>query len=182
MASGVTLPTITISPKGEDRVRSGHPWVYRSDVVGAEAGPGDVVQVNNRRKMRLGYALYSDRSEISLRFLARGGEAPTLDTWRARLAAAVDFRESLKIDATAYRVVHGEADRLPGLVVDRYGSCLVVQALVQGVDRLLPELTQMLVGSPAAGWNPGAERSARSAPRRPRSVGHGSVRNGARND
>ncbi len=95
--------------------------------------------------MRLGYALYSDRSEISLRFLARGGEAPTLDTWRARLAAAVDFRESLKIDATAYRLVHGEADRLPGLVVDRYGSCLVLQALVQGVDRLLPELTQMLV-------------------------------------
>ena len=141
----VTLPTITISPKGEDRVRSGHPWVYRSDVVDAGAGPGDVVQVNNRRKMRLGYALYSDRSEISLRFLARGGEAPTLDTWRARLAAAVDFRESLKIDATAYRLVHGEADRLPGLVVDRYGSCLVLQALVQGVDRLLPELTQMLV-------------------------------------
>ena len=61
------------------------------------------------------------------------------------MAAAVDFRESLKIDATAYRLVHGEADRLPGLVVDRYGSCLVLQALVQGVDRLLPELTQMLV-------------------------------------
>lgn len=141
----VTLPTITISPKGEDRVRSGHPWVYRSDVIDVEAGPGDVVQVNNRRKARLGYALYSDRSEISLRFLARGAEAPTLDTWRTRLAAAVDFRESLNIDATAYRLVHGEADRLPGLVVDRYGSCLVLQALVQGVDRLLPELTQMLV-------------------------------------
>ena len=141
----VTLPTITISPKGEDRVRSGHPWVYRSDVIDVEAGPGDVVQVNNRRKARLGYALYSDRSEISLRFLARGAEAPTLDTWRTRLAAAVAFRESLNIDATAYRLVHGEADRLPGLVVDRYGSCLVLQALVQGVDRLLPELTQMLV-------------------------------------
>jgi 23S rRNA (cytosine1962-C5)-methyltransferase len=143
--STVTLPSITISPKGEDRVRSGHPWVYRSDVVEAEAGPGAVVQVHGRRKMRLGYALYSDRSEISLRFLARGGEAPTLDTWRTRLAAAADFRESLKIDATAYRLVHGEADRLPGLVVDRYGTCLVLQALVQGVDRLLPELTQMLV-------------------------------------
>jgi 23S rRNA (cytosine1962-C5)-methyltransferase len=142
--SRVALPTITVSPKGEDRVRSGHPWVYRSDVVDGSAGPGEVVQVSSRRKARLGYALFSDRSEIRLRFLSRGGEAPTLDTWRDRIHAAVAFRESLRIDATAYRLIHGEADRLPGLVVDRYGNYLVVQALVQGMDRLLPELTQML--------------------------------------
>ena len=58
--------------------------------------------------------------------------------WRARIEPAIAFRASLKIDATAYRLVHGEADLLPSLVVDRYGDYLVVQALSQGMDRLLP--------------------------------------------
>jgi 23S rRNA (cytosine1962-C5)-methyltransferase len=139
------MPDVTISPKGEDRVRSGHPWVYRSDVVEVSAGPGEMVLVKGRRKAPLGYALYSDRSEIALRLLTRGHDAPTLETWASRLDAAVAYRESLGIDATAYRLLHGEADRVPGLVVDRYGEYLVLQALVQGIDRLLPDLTRLLV-------------------------------------
>ena len=138
------MPTVSISTKGEARIASGHPWVYRSDVVEVHAGRGDVVQVTGRRKAPLGYAFYSDRSEIALRMVSRGGGAPGLDTWRDRLDRAVRYRESLGIDATAYRVVHGEADRVPGLVVDRYGDIVVLQALVQSVDRLLPEITQML--------------------------------------
>ncbi len=139
------MSDVTISPKGEDRIRSGHPWVYRSDVVNVSAGRGDIVLVRGRRKTALGYALYSDRSEIALRLLSRGHDVPTLDMWRSRLDAAIRYRASLGIDATAYRLVHGEADRLPGLVVDRYGDYLVLQALTQGVDRLLPELTGLLV-------------------------------------
>ncbi len=77
--------------------------------------------------------------------LTREREAPTLDFWRARVDAAASYRETLGIDATAYRVIHGEADRLPGLVVDRYGDYLVLQALVQGIDRLLPDLIPLLV-------------------------------------
>ena len=64
---------------------------------------------------------------------------------RDRLAAAIAFRESLALDATAYRLVHGEADRLPSLIVDRYGDYLVVQALSQGIDRRLAEITAALV-------------------------------------
>jgi len=140
------MPDVTISPKGEDRIRSGHPWVYRSDLAEVNAGRGEVVLVKGRRKVPLGHALYSDRSEIALRLLTRvGHEAPTLETWRAWMDAAISYRESLGIDATAYRLIHGEADRLPGLVVDRYGDYLVLQALVQGVDRLLPDLTRLLV-------------------------------------
>jgi 23S rRNA (cytosine1962-C5)-methyltransferase len=139
------MPTVTITPKGEDRIRSGHPWVYRSDIVDVRADGGDVVQVRGSRKVPLGYAFYSDRSEIVLRMVTPGAEAPDLETWRARLDAAVRFRESLAIDATGYRLVHGEADRLPGLVVDRYGDCLVLQALTQGIDRLLPDLVRLLV-------------------------------------
>jgi len=139
------MSSVTISPKGEARIGSGHPWVYRSDILDVRADRGEVVQVVGRRKVPLGFALYSDRSEIALRMVSRTGETPGLQTWRARIDAAAAYRDSLRIDATAYRVVHSEADRLPGLIVDRYGDYLVLQALVQGVDRLLPELTGLLV-------------------------------------
>ena len=139
------MSTVTITTKGEGRIADGHPWVYRSDVVQVAAERGQIVLVTSRRKAPLGYALYSDRSEIALRMLTRSGDAPTLDTFRRRIDAAAAYRESLGIDATAYRVIHGEADRLPGLVVDRYGDYLVLQALVQAADRMLPDLTRLLV-------------------------------------
>ena len=139
------MSTVTITTKGEGRIADGHPWVYRSDVVQVAAEGGQIVLVTSRRKAPLGYAVYSDRSEIALRMLTRSGEAPTLDTFRRRIDAAAAYRESLHIDATAYRVIHGEADRLPGLVVDRYGDYLVLQALVQAIDRMLPDITQLLV-------------------------------------
>ncbi len=140
----VADPIALVSRRGEDRVRQGHPWIYRSDVVRVDAGPGDLVTVLGPRDRRLGAALYSDRSQIALRMLAVGDEKVTPDFWRDRLAAAIRFRESLHIDATAFRLVHGEADRLPALIVDRYADVLVVQALSQAMDRRLPELTALL--------------------------------------
>jgi 23S rRNA (cytosine1962-C5)-methyltransferase len=141
----MATPTVTISSRGEQRIRNGHPWIYRSDVVRPVAAAGATVMVMGSRGRLLGHALYSDRSEIVLRMLTRGEEPAGPELWRDRLAQAVRFRESLEIDATAYRLVHGEADRLPSLVVDRYGDHLVLQALSQGTDRLLPEITAMLV-------------------------------------
>ncbi len=141
----MTQPHVVIARRGEDRLRSGHPWIYRSDVREAHAGPGAVVRVLSAGGRPLGYALYSDRSEIALRLLTHRDEPPTRDTWRARLSAAIGYRESLGIHATAYRLVHGEADLLPSLIVDRYGEYLVVQALSQGMDRLLPEIISLLV-------------------------------------
>ncbi len=138
------MPTVTISRRGEERLLSGHPWIYRSDVGDVHAAAGDMVRVLGPKGRPLGYAQYSDRSQIALRFFARESEDPGLPTWRARLQAAIDYRTSLGIDATAYRLVHGEADRLPGLVVDRYADYVVLQALSQTVDRLLPEIAQML--------------------------------------
>lgn len=136
--------TVAISRRGEDRIRSGHPWIYKSDVGDVRASGGDVVQVLSRGRP-VGRALFSDRSEIALRMLTRSAAPIGDEFWRARLADAIRFRESLDIDATAYRVVHGEADLLPSLVIDRYADCLVVQALSQGMDRLLPDLTRLLV-------------------------------------
>jgi 23S rRNA (cytosine1962-C5)-methyltransferase len=140
-----TMSVVTISQRGEERSRTGHPWIYKSDVASVEAAGGDTVTVMGARGRAIGQALYSDRSEIALRLLTHGGEAADAALWSRRLAQAVEFRQSLAIDATAYRLVHGEADRLPSLIVDRYGDYLVVQALSQGADRLLPDITRQLV-------------------------------------
>src|SRR5256885_4441244 len=132
------FPVITLTPRGEERVRTGHPWIYRTDISDAKAEPGDRVLVRGPRGRTLGHALFSDQSQITLRMLTYG-DAPADDALiRSRLEAAIAFRGVLDIDASAYRVVHGEADLLPSLVVDRYGDYLVVQALSQGMDRLLP--------------------------------------------
>ena len=139
------MPSVTISKRGEQRVRHGHPWIYKSDVVTVDAAGGDIVSVADSRGHIGGHALYSDRSEIALRMFTRGAALPDLTTWRDRIGRAMAFRDSLALDATAYRLVHGEADLLPGLVVDRYGDYLVVQALAQTTNRMLPDITALLV-------------------------------------
>lgn len=139
------MPTVIVSSRGEQRIRAGHPWIYRADVVDVEASAGDIVDVIGPRRRMLGSALFSDRSQIPLRMLTHGDSVADEVLLRARLEHAIQFRASLRIDATAYRLVHGEADLLPSLVVDRYGDYLVLQALSQGMDRLMPSITRMLV-------------------------------------
>ena len=142
---GPMTDTVVVTHRGEKRAASGHPWIYKSDVAEVTAAGGAIVRVYGPRKRLIGHALYSDRSEIALRLLTRGEQPADTGWWRARLEQAIRFRDALNIDGDAYRLVHGEADLLPSLVVDRYGDYLVVQALSQGVDRLLPEITRLLV-------------------------------------
>jgi 23S rRNA (cytosine1962-C5)-methyltransferase len=138
------VPTAVVTGRGEDRVQSGHPWIYRADVADARASAGDLVAVRGPRGRVLGHALFSDRSQITLRMFAYGDGPAGEALVRSRLEAAIGFRNSLAIDATAFRLVHGEADLLPSLIVDRYGDYLVVQALSQGMDRLLGAVTAAL--------------------------------------
>jgi 23S rRNA (cytosine1962-C5)-methyltransferase len=141
----ILIPTVTISARGEERIRSGHPWIYRADIKNVSAGPGDRVVVKSLRGGRpLGSAFYSDKSQIVLRMLTRGEEPADDVLIRRRIEESVAFRQTLAIDATAYRLIHGEADLLPSLVVDRYGDFLVVQALSQGADKLLPFVVSTL--------------------------------------
>ena len=137
--------TVVISARGEQRLRSGHPWIYRADVVDVQAAGGEIVRVLGPRQRTLGYALFSDRSQIPIRLLTHGDVPPGEALLRERLERAIRFRQTLDLDAGAFRLVHGEADLLPSLVVDRYGEYLVVQALSQGMDRLLPTVTALLV-------------------------------------
>ncbi len=140
-----SMSAVTINRRGEERLRSGHPWIYKSDVAKTDARGGEIVRIIGPRDRVLGQALYSDRSEIALRFLTHDETPAGSELWRSRLLQAIRFRDTLAIDATAYRLVHGEADLLPSLIVDRYGDYLVLQALSQGIDRVIPELTRLLV-------------------------------------
>ena len=138
------MATVVITARGEQRLRSGHPWIYRADVADVDASGGDIVEVIGPRRRTLGHALFSDRSQIAIRMLSRGDAPFDVSMLQARLERAIQFRDTLAIDATACRLVHAEADLLPSLIVDRYGPCLVVQALSQGMDRLLPSVTGWL--------------------------------------
>jgi 23S rRNA (cytosine1962-C5)-methyltransferase len=140
----LNLSSVAVSARGEERLRRGHPWIYRADVVDVHAAGGDIVEVLGPRQRTLGRAFFSDRSQIAIRMLTRGDAPAGGALVRARLENAVRHRASLGIDANAYRLVHGEADLLPSLVVDRYGDYAVVQTLSQGTDRLLPDITAML--------------------------------------
>jgi 23S rRNA (cytosine1962-C5)-methyltransferase len=141
--------TVLLKARGEDRVRGGHPWVYRSDIADVvDPSPGAIVEVRGPRHRLLGHALFSDQSQITIRMISRAAspnEPPIDDAfWRARLDAAIRFRDALQINATAFRLVHGEADLLPSLIVDRYDDYLVIQTLSQGMDRLAPTLVRLL--------------------------------------
>ncbi len=136
---------VVVSRKGQARVERGHPWVFRSDVVkdgGATAGA--IVRVAGVRGEPLGFALWSERSEIRLRMLERG-EALASSFLRDRIERALRWRGTVAAGAEAYRVVHGEGDGLPSLVVDRYGDYLAVQTLSQGTERAKPEIVAALV-------------------------------------
>ena len=137
-------PTITVTPRGEERIQNGHFWVYRGDVGGGSAEGGAVVRVATANGRFLARAFYSDRSQITLRILTRQDVPVDRAFWRGRLEQAIAFREGLDIDASAYRLVHGEGDLIPSLVVDRYGDYIALQALSQGSDRLLPVITELL--------------------------------------
>src|SRR5580704_17953005 len=136
----VTEPTAVISPRGVERLRSGHLWVYRSDVRSAQAEPGAVVRLVDERGRFHGRALYSDKSQIAIRLLTREDVPVDGAFLKQRLTAAAEYRRKVDEDSDSYRLVYSEGDLLPSIMVDRYGKYFVVQTLSQGSERLKPML------------------------------------------
>lgn len=134
--------TLRVSSRGAERWVRGHPWIYRSDVLGESDMPG-LVRVTDARGRFLGQALHSPRSEIRLRLLERTDQAVDAAWWRERIAACMERRRG--IDASAYRVVYGEGDGLPSLIVDRYDRWLVAQLLSAGLETMRDEIVAALV-------------------------------------
>ena len=134
--------TIRVSPKGATRWDKGHPWIYRTDVLGEHDAPG-VVHVEDRRGKFLGQALWSPRSEIRLRLLEPTRRPVDRAWWVERITAALERRRG--IDATACRVVHGEGDGLPSLVVDRYDRWVVAQLLSAGLETMRADIVAAMI-------------------------------------
>ncbi len=137
---------VVVNHRGAARLRSGHLWVYRSDLVppvGAtgtlvpDVPRGTIVHVQDLRGRRLGTALYSSASQIAIRLLTSEEitEAQLAPLLRERIASAVRFRRQIARDTDSYRVIFSEADLLPGLIVDKYNDVLSMQALTQAFDR-----------------------------------------------
>src|SRR5215469_12381288 len=132
----VDVPKVKVSPRGATRLKSGHVWVYRSDIISADSIPaGSLVSVTDQRGKPLGAALYSSSSQIAIRMLSHEpvSDLPTL--LRHRVADAIAYREKLVRDTDAYRLIFSEADSIPGLIADRYNDILSLQVLTQAVER-----------------------------------------------
>lgn len=134
---------VKITRRGAERIRSGHLWVYRSDVRTDEAEPGAVVRVTDETGNFVGRALFSSRSQITLRLLTREDVTVDRNFLAARIRSAIEYRKRVVADTEAYRVIYGESDLLPSLIVDRYADWLVIQTLSQGTERHKDEIVSI---------------------------------------
>jgi 23S rRNA (cytosine1962-C5)-methyltransferase len=128
-----------------------HPWVFEGSVASGKADPGETVRVQAHDGSFLAWAAYSPSSMIRLRGWSFD-EAERIDAafFARRIAAAVAMRARLPLQSNAMRLVHGEADGLPGLVVDRYGATLCAQFLSAGVERWKPVIADALLAATGA--------------------------------
>jgi 23S rRNA (cytosine1962-C5)-methyltransferase len=145
-------PSAVVTRRGAERLQTGHPWIYRSDIIDATADRGDIVRVVTERSRPLGWAYWSSESQIAVRMvsMATGATLPDeRELIETRIRAAAAYRASLGIADTAWRLVHAESDGLPATIVDRYGdehgTWFVVQTLAQASDRRLALLVDILV-------------------------------------
>ena len=135
---------VVISSRGVERLRSGHLWVYRSDIRSAQAEPGSIVRVTDERGRFHGRAFYSDKSQIAVRLLTRADAPVDRAFFAQRLRQAAAYRKIVVENTEVYRLVYGEADQIPSLIVDRYGDYLVIQTLSQASDRLKNTFVEIL--------------------------------------
>ncbi len=141
------LPYVTIDPRQKHRALRGHCWVFRSEFgpITGEPGDGEPIEVRDRQGRVLGVGLYSARSQIAIRLLTRdSGVALDREFFRQRLRQAIALRDRIMPGRPARRLVSSEADLLPGLIVDQYGSSLVVQATTAGMDARLAMWVELL--------------------------------------
>ncbi len=137
---------VRVNRKAAGRVASGHPWIFASDVLSSEgAEAGEAVEVIDWKDRPLGTAHFSAASQIALRMLTRGRQEIGREFFAQRIRIAQEYRSRVVRGTDAYRVVHGEGDLLPGLIVDRYKDWLVLQTLNQGMDRARTAIVESLV-------------------------------------
>lgn len=140
-------PVVKLKPKRERRLRDGHLWVFPWDVgeVYGDPGPGEIVDVVDGRGRFLARGYYNERSQLLVRVLTNRDEVIDREFLKARIQRAWDYRCRILEDTGMCRVVFGEGDLLPGLVVDRYGDFFVIQTPALGMDRMKEDVVSVLV-------------------------------------
>jgi 23S rRNA (cytosine1962-C5)-methyltransferase len=140
-------PTVTVSQKGAARARAGHPWIFRADVTGAPEGlaSGCEVRVADARQNFIGRAFWAVKSPIALRVLSRHDGALDEELLAARLRRALERRRAMFPGADAFRLLHGEADLLPGYFVDWYNGIAAVQHLAEWAESRREQLARLVV-------------------------------------
>jgi 23S rRNA (cytosine1962-C5)-methyltransferase len=140
------ITSVTVNRRGAERARARHCWIYRSDIADAKgANAAQIARVLDPRGHTLGHALYSSRSQIALRFVSFDDRKIDGEFWLSRLLSAEKLRHQVVSDTSAYRLVYGESDLLPSLIIDRFADCFVLQTLSQGMDALKQMWIEMLV-------------------------------------
>ena len=144
-------PLLRVSPRQDRRLKAGHPWAFSNELATTpdhrKWTPGAPVRLEGDDKWRYGAWAFNPHSLIAARLLDRDPAATIDAAWvRARVEAAAALRARV-CDSPFHRLVHAEADQLPGLVVDRFGDVAVLQANTAAMDRLLPEITAALLAT-----------------------------------
>ena len=131
-----SYPQLVLRKNQDRRVRGGHPWVFSNEVAELRGAPsdGDLVEIVDFRGAFLGRAYWNRKSLIAARLLTRGRDEVDAGFFAHRIERALKLREAAMPGAEAARIVYGESDQLPGLVIDRYGDVLAVQVLTLGMD------------------------------------------------
>jgi 23S rRNA (cytosine1962-C5)-methyltransferase len=137
---------VFLAPGRQKRLLAGHPWVYGNEIDHSQGrpNPGDIVDVMDTRGHFLARGYYNPQSQIAVRVLTRRDEPVDAAFFQRRIERAWAYRRRLLPDVTCCRVVFGEADFLPGLVVDKFGDVLVLQSLTLGMDRWEREIVEAL--------------------------------------
>jgi 23S rRNA (cytosine1962-C5)-methyltransferase len=137
--------SVVITSRGVERLHSGHLWVYRSDVRSANAEAGAIVRLTDERGRYHGRAFYSDKSQIAVRLLTREDVPVDRAFLTERIRRAAAYRKTVVENTETYRLIYGEADLLPSLIVDRYADYFVVQTLSQSTERIKNLICEILV-------------------------------------
>ena len=145
MSPSGRLPDVTVRLRAKRRIAAHHPWVFTDDVAAVDApAHGDLVRVRDNAGAVLGIAFWSARSKIALRMVTLADVVPDRAFWAARVDHALARRGVGSAGRTAGRLIFGEGDGMPGLVVDRYGTHLVIQMLTAGAERVVDPILAAL--------------------------------------
>src|SRR6202046_1438373 len=144
-AGTATDGSVIITTRAVKRLRIGHPWIYRSDIRSARAEAGSIVRLTDERGRFHGRAFYSDKSQIAVRLLTRDDVPVDRSFLTERIRRAAAYRKTVVENTETYRLIYGEADLLPLLIVDRYSDYFVVQTLSQSTERIKSLVCEILV-------------------------------------